>query len=127
MNFDRRNNGAGLIVILDDGGPAVDIHLVDGNDLAFINFTPPLDTTTPQTFTFEPAPVDRVIAFSMFASSVVEADDRPNVIEVTVDGVTTPVSRPARLHRRTRVGHDRTERRRTCRHRPDHGPSTLGR
>ncbi|MDJ0770785.1 MAG: LPXTG cell wall anchor domain-containing protein [Ilumatobacter sp.] len=90
MDFDLVDNGFGLIAIYDDGGPEVEIGLVDGNDLAFINFPAPLDTTVPQVFTFEPAPIDRIVDIVMFASSVEGPDlptQRPNSIEVIVDGV----------------------------------------
>ena len=58
-------------------------------------FQPPLDETVPQTFTFAPSALDREADLTLFAGSV--ADDRngdgsaarPNVIEVTIDGVTT--------------------------------------
>lgn len=92
MDFDRRNNGAGIIAIYDDGGAKAGIDLVDGNDLAFVNFDSPLDATVPQTLTFEPAPVERVVTLSLFASSVAGPDvpeHRPNAVYVTVDGVTT--------------------------------------
>lgn len=91
LDFDRRNNGAGVLVIHDDGGPAANIGLADGNDLAFINFAPTLDTTVAQTFTFDPAPVDRIADVDLFFSSVHDQPnvERPTVIVVTVGGTTT--------------------------------------
>ena len=90
MDYDRdcsdcRNNGAGLLVIYDDGTGVAEIQIRDGLDLAFFEFNPPLDTTVPQTFTFDAASTDRAASMSQFASSV--APNRPNVVVVTVDGV----------------------------------------
>lgn len=86
MDFTRRNNGAGVLVIYDDGTTS-EIGLKDGNDLAFINFAPPLDSTVPQTFAFAPEGVDRVADLTIFASSIRFDDERglrPSVIEVTL-------------------------------------------
>ena len=88
----RRNNGAGVMVIYDDGSDTADIELRDGNDLAFINFAPPLDSTVPQTFTFPAATVDRTATLAMFFSSVsVEGELRPSSITITVNGTTTTI------------------------------------
>lgn len=91
MAFSRANGGVGALVIYDDGTEA-EISLLDGNDLAFINFDEPRKTTVAQTFTFAPESVDRSGDLSMFLSSVEGPDHtgpRPSVIEVTVDGVVT--------------------------------------
>ena len=80
-DFSFRNNGAGVIAIIKEGGkPDVPQTIFDGNDLAFINFAPPLDTTVPVTFTFEPADQDREAELHMFASSVDDGRPRPNVV-----------------------------------------------
>lgn len=81
-----RNDGAGLLVIYDQGGPAADVAVRDGNDLAFAGFDPPLDATVPQTYEFAPAEVPRTATLALFASSV--AADRPAAVDVTVDGET---------------------------------------
>lgn len=84
--FDRHSNGAGLLVIYDDGSTA-DIGIFDGNDLAFIGYEPTLDTTVAKTFTFAAEPVDRVSKLTTFTSSVAESNIpglRPSVIEVTL-------------------------------------------
>jgi hypothetical protein len=78
------NNGAGMLVIYDDGLGVADIQIKDGLDLAFFQFDPPLDTTVPQTFTFAASTVDRDANLKLFASSV--APNRPNVVTVTIDG-----------------------------------------
>lgn len=91
LAFDRVNNGAGVLVIYDDGTTS-EIGLVDGNDAAWYNFASPLDTTVAQTFTFAAEPVARSAELNMFFSSV-EGDlvpgERPSTIEITVDGVVT--------------------------------------
>jgi hypothetical protein len=79
----NENDGAGILVIYDDGTTA-DIQLVDGLDLAYFDFLDPLDAAVPQTFTF-PALAEPVTAdLAIFAGSV--GADRPNEIRVTVDG-----------------------------------------
>ncbi len=100
MAFGRNDNGVGVMVIYDDGTES-EIELRDGNDLAYDGgplpppFAPPLDTTVPQTFTFAAADVDRDVTLTLFASSVsADGDERPNSVEVTVDGVTTVFDTP---------------------------------
>ncbi len=92
MSFGSRNNGVGLLVIYDDGTQA-DIQLRDGNDLAFINFAPTLDTTVPQTFNFAASSEDRVATMPMFFSSVTGPGSgggpiRPTTIEINTGGQT---------------------------------------
>lgn len=93
LNFGGANNGAGVMVIFDDGSGSANIQLRDGNDLAFIGFSPPLNTTAPQTFVFAPAGSDRTATLSMFFSSVAGSASgggfRPTAIEVSVGGSTT--------------------------------------
>jgi hypothetical protein len=93
LTFDT-NNGAGVLVIIDDGFNAAEIDLRDGDDFAYASFDPPLfDTTVPQTFFFTPEDVDRTATLSMFFSSVRGTASgggfRPTAIEVTVGGVMT--------------------------------------
>ncbi|MCD6288079.1 MAG: hypothetical protein J7M12_03080 [Candidatus Hydrogenedentes bacterium] len=90
--FEYRNDGAGILVVYDDGSRTTTTELRDGQDLAFYDFAPPLDTTVPQTYTFDPTDSDRTAELTMFFGSV--SDDtqwpytaRPNRIEITVDGV----------------------------------------
>jgi hypothetical protein len=98
--FDRSHNssvndGAGILVIYDDGTTTSAIGLRDGNDLAHIRYAPPLDATVPQTFTFTPEGADRDANLTMFVASVdglVNGEpSRPSSIEVTFDvgGTTT--------------------------------------
>ncbi len=86
------NNGAGVMVIYDDGSLPADIQVRDGLDLAFINFANPLNSTVPQTFNFAAASVDRTANLAMFFGSVSNRGFRPNSIEVTTSGVTTTFS-----------------------------------
>lgn len=74
-------DGAGVIVIYDDGDDAT-IALRDGIDLAYLLFPEPRRTTVPQTFAFEASANPRVAEIAILAGSV-EAD-RPNVIRITV-------------------------------------------
>lgn len=90
LSFNYINNGAGIIVIFDDGQDT-NIQLRDGNDLAWIGFSPPLDTTVTQTFTFESAIISRTATLSMFFSSVGDGSIRPSVIEINVNGVITEI------------------------------------
>jgi len=87
MDYDRlcpdacTNDGAGILVIYDDGSGVADIQIKDGLDLAFFAFAPPLDTTVPQTFSFVASSVERDASLIAIASSV--APNRPNVVVVT--------------------------------------------
>lgn len=82
----RRNNGAGLVVVYDEGTTPADVRVRDGNDLAFFRFAPPLDAMVPQTYEFAPAPAERTATLGLFASSV--GENRPTAIDVTVGGTT---------------------------------------
>ena len=87
MDYDRlcpdacTNNGAGILVIYDDGTGLADLQIKDGLDLAFFAFAPPLDTTVPQTFTVTGHTAERDASITTFAGSV--APNRPNVVVVT--------------------------------------------
>jgi hypothetical protein len=92
LTFDV-NNGAGVLVIIEDASEASEIDLRDGDDFAYEPLASPWDTTVEQTFFFTPADVDRSATLSMFFASVSGTAStggfRPTAIEVTVDGVTT--------------------------------------
>jgi len=83
LNYDTTNSGVGMIVIFDEGTTPSDIDIRDGQDLAFVNFASPLDTTVKQTFNFDAAGLDRTAVVSMLFGSVGGAD-RPSAIEFTV-------------------------------------------
>ncbi|MFP5377065.1 MAG: hypothetical protein ACLGIO_09845 [Acidimicrobiia bacterium] len=86
------NDGAGVVVIYDEGTTPATIDVRDGVDLAFAGFAPPLDTTVPQTFTFPAAPAERTASLGVMAASV--EPNRPNAIVVTTGGVTTTLTNP---------------------------------
>ena len=86
------NNGAGVVVIYDDGGTKASIDLRDGLDVAFALFDPTLDTTVPQTFTFPAAASARTASLGLMAASV-EAG-RPNALRIVTGGVTTTLLNP---------------------------------
>lgn len=97
-DFDYVSNGAGVMVIFDDGSGSADIQVRDGLDLAYIySLEPELQSTVAQTFTYVPKDFDRVAPLAMFFSSVEGrisggGADRPSSIEVTVDGDVTVLS-----------------------------------
>lgn len=86
LDFDRVNNGAGIVVIYDEGGDKAEIGIVDGIDLAYHAFPSPRDVTVAQTFTFAASPNARLANVILFASSVSDGGHRPSSIEVTVGG-----------------------------------------
>lgn len=98
LSFTRVANGAGIMVIYDDGSAPAEIMWRDGLDLAFINFPEPRKNTVPQTFTFPATETDRIVNVTIFASSVEGSasgqDERPDSIEVTVGGTTTVITNP---------------------------------
>lgn len=88
------NDGAGILAIYDDGGPDHDISVLDGNDIAFVDFKDLLRSTVPQTFEFAAATVDRTADLALMVGSIANRQDdggapRPSLLKVTVDGVTT--------------------------------------
>jgi hypothetical protein len=87
-----KNNGAGVVVIYDDGSAPSQIGIKDGNDCAYYLFAPTLDTTVPQTFTFAAATIARQATLAVLASGV--DPNLPNVIRVTVNGVVTDLVDP---------------------------------
>jgi LPXTG-motif cell wall-anchored protein len=91
MAFNRRTDGLGLAVVIDEGGAKSELIVRDGSDFAFINSgAAALKATVPQTITFTAAAVDRTAPLGLFASSVQELPTRrPTNIRVTVGGTTT--------------------------------------
>ena len=84
---DFEGNGAGLLVIYDDGTMA-EIALFDGSDRAFFNSPPPTQATEPVVFDFPPAAIDRVADVKLFFADVSGTRSgggfRPTSIVVTV-------------------------------------------
>ena len=68
--------------------------MLDGNDFAFCGFSGNLNlnSTTPQTFSFAADASDRAAGLVMFFGSV--GTNRPNSIEITVNGSTQTFSNP---------------------------------
>jgi hypothetical protein len=90
LDFTEENDGAGVLVVYDDGSPESGIDVRDGNDFAF-KFRPnPLNVTELQTFAFDPSDQDRIGSVNMLVGSV--ADDtgnygfRPSSFEITTGG-----------------------------------------
>jgi hypothetical protein len=86
LNCSNVSNGAGALVIFDVGSGSAAIDVRDGNDLAFIDFAPPLDTTVAQTFTFPGSTVDRTADLVLFVHSVADNRDRPSAVDITTNG-----------------------------------------
>lgn len=79
----RQNMGAGLVVIVDDGSAAT-IELRDGVDFAYEFFAAPRDLTVAQTFTVDPAALDRAARLNLFTSSIELG--LANVVRISIDG-----------------------------------------
>ncbi len=82
---DEQSSGAGLLVIYDDGTPAIDFGLTDGLDIAFPDFPEPRQTTVPQTFSVTPSAVDRTGGVTLLVACLDKASD----VRVTVGGQVT--------------------------------------
>ena len=89
LAFSNIANGAGVMVIYDDGRQDAGIQVRDGSDLAFANFAAPLQSTVAQTFTFPAVSQDRSAQMSMFFASVAGSTSgygfRPSAIEFTTN------------------------------------------
>jgi hypothetical protein len=90
MAYTHASNGAGVVVIFDDGSSDANIQVRDGSDLAFVGFAPPLQSTVPQTFTFPSSNSDRTAQVSLFFASVAGTVSggtiRPTAINLTTNG-----------------------------------------
>ena len=96
LSFTRRNNGAGVVVIYDDGSGDTTLDIRDGSDLAYIGFSSPLNATVPQTFDFPVANTSRTAMVNLHFASVSGTASghgfRPTSIEITTGGVTSKLS-----------------------------------
>jgi len=92
LSFNRASNGAGVLVIYDDGSSEAFIDVRDGSDLAYIDFANPLDGTVLQMFTFPPEDKDRTAMVNLFFASVSGTASgfglRPTAIEIATGGST---------------------------------------
>jgi len=100
LGFTDNNDGAGLLVIYDDGGQDANIQVRDGNDFAFDlrdnNDLLPRERISKinemfnQTYLFEPSAVPRIATVNLFVVSVAdETEDlgfRPSSLEFTIGG-----------------------------------------
>lgn len=97
LEFGFVTDGAGVIVILDDGSTVATIDVRDGNDGAYALFPEPRRSTVPQTFTFPASTLPRVADIAMLVSSVADlfpgSETRPNLV-VFSGGVTTTFYNP---------------------------------
>lgn len=94
---DYHTNGAGVLVIFDDGSGTAAIDVRDGSDFAFLPLPETVDNScVAQTFNFPSAAVDRTADLALFACDVQDPAKRfrPNAVEVTVGGVTTTFDDP---------------------------------
>lgn len=100
LDTDEVTDGAGVVVIYRQPGKAAEIGVVDGNDIAFVNFEPTLDTTVPQTFRFAAADTDRTATLGLLVGSLndpvpqVNPTHRPAALLVTAGGTTTRFDDP---------------------------------
>ena len=85
LDFGFSDSGAGLMVLYRDGTVG-ELQLVDGQDLAFVRFAPPLDTTVPQMFVYPADDRDRAVSLDLFFASVGTGEIRPSLMRVTIDG-----------------------------------------
>jgi len=96
LNFDVVNDGAGILVILDDGTAVVPMELRDGQDFAYHDSPGRLNIIVPQTFNFPPTNFDRTASLAMFFSSLSGVYSgggfRPSSIEITAGGATALLS-----------------------------------
>lgn len=94
LTNDFRNNGAGVVVVVDDGSGAANIQVRDGDDNAFNGFPAgePRQDTVAQTFTVAPAVAARAGIMSVNVASV--NPNRANTIDITVGGTTTTLVDP---------------------------------
>ena len=85
------DDGAGLLVIYDDGSGVSPLYIRDGNDYAYTQFTGALSGVQRQVFDFAPAAVLRPALLSLFFSGVEKPAPgaegvRPNSIEIAISG-----------------------------------------
>jgi hypothetical protein len=92
LTFNVGNNGAGIMVIYDDGNGGT-VTVLDGNDFAWDAFAPgPKSETVEQTFTFPPVTSATTAKLAMFFSSVEGTlsglGKRPTRLQIKVNNAT---------------------------------------
>lgn len=99
LNPSDINDGAGVLVIYQTPGQVGSVQVVDGNDIAFVDFPDDRGVTVPQTFTFTPSLEDRVADLGLMVGSIAnyqkpDFTPRPSTLRITVDGVVTEIEDP---------------------------------
>lgn len=97
VDFPFATNGATLTVLFAEPGEApLDVSIVDGLDIDFDRFPGDRGRIEPQTFVLEPRTVPRVASIDLAVGSVSEpgGPPRPNVVDISVDGVVTTFTDP---------------------------------
>ncbi len=85
LDFAYENDGAAVVVILDDGS-MVNLQIMDGNDFAYL--PQPYDLQTmPVDFSFAPSADPRLGSLWLIVTDI--DVPRPAAVDITVDGVTT--------------------------------------
>ncbi len=84
LDFSLSNDGLGLAVAVDDGVTAAALSLKDGNDTAFFDWSPPLDTTVPVTYSLAPFATDHEVSLGFMVGSV---GHFPTVIDIQFNGL----------------------------------------
>lgn len=82
LDFGYRNNGFGLVIVLDNGADTETVSLRDGSDFAYGNFPGAFATTELQVFGFDAAETERTAQLGLFVTGVEQ--NRPSVLEVTI-------------------------------------------
>ncbi|MGC9326772.1 MAG: DUF3344 domain-containing protein, partial [Candidatus Hinthialibacter sp.] len=81
---DQIADGAGVLVVYEDGSGDSEIFIRDGQDLAYHEYEGNLQTTVPQTFTFTPTEEDRTATLILISSDIRDDEYRPNQVIVDV-------------------------------------------
>lgn len=85
-------SGAGVVVIYEEQNTSSEVHVRDGQDLAYENYVDELQTTVPQVFSFDPTIYDRVAKLVLLVGNVNCSSLRPNNIIIDVGGNQTVYS-----------------------------------
>jgi hypothetical protein len=90
---DRSNNGAGVIVIFDDGSGTSTIEIADGADFAIASLAAPLNAVVPQTFNFPASTEARTGELVLFVADAADDPGRTRTSSISVEsgGVTTVI------------------------------------
>lgn len=87
VTFNYQPTGAGLLAIIDDGTPPKDIHIRDGNDVAFYAFSGTNQFTNPQTVRFVGSFENRQAELTLLVGDFEPGQTHSSVIAVQPDNV----------------------------------------